>query len=117
MTNREHDGFHFLDLILLICAAAVVLASLMIATRALAHGENGWMRKYVNSSGTSCCDETDTVAIPNEDAAGAVIGSDIIAPFPSGVQIITVNAIHATEDKQGRAMISRYGCLFKQFGG
>ena len=80
-------------------------------------GEQGWMMKYQTADGISCCHETDTVAIPNEDAASAKIGSQILAQFPTGPMIVTVNAIHATEDKKGRAMVSKFGCLFKAFGG
>lgn len=108
-------GFHFLDYLL--GALALAALCLVLATSARAHGEQGWMMKYQTADGISCCHETDTVAIPNEDAASAKIGSQILAQFPTGPMIVTVNAIHATEDKQGRAMVSKFGCLFKSFGG
>lgn len=120
-SKKLHDdgdsspGFHLLDYLL----GALLLASLCLAlaTGAKAHGEAAWMMKYVNAAGLSCCDERDTAAIPNEIAAGAKIGSQIVAEFPTGPAVVTVNAIHATEDRQGRAMISVNGCLFKAFGG
>lgn len=112
-------GFHFLDKMLIACALAfiAVVGVSMCALPATAHGEAAWMMKYVNAAGLSCCDERDTAAIPNEIAAGAKIGSQIVAEFPTGPAVVTVNAIHATEDRQGRAMISVNGCLFKAFGG
>lgn len=100
-----------------LAALLLIVLVTMCALPARAHGEDGWMAKYANAMGQSCCHEADTVAIPNEVAAVAVIGSVILALFPSGPMLVTVNAIHATEDREGRAMISRYGCLFKSFAG
>lgn len=115
LTDRLDESPGILDLLIL--ALGVAVFCLAFATLARAHGENGWMAAYQNAYGASCCHERDTVAIPNEDAAGAKIGSQIIAQFPTGPEIVTVNAIHATEDKQGRAMVSKFGCLFKALGG
>ena len=115
LTDRLDESPGILDLLIL--ALGVAVFCLVFATFARAHGEDAWMQKYVNAAGVSCCHEIDTVAIPNEDAASAKIGSQILAQFPTGPMIVTVNAIHATEDKRGRAMVSKFGCLFKSFGG
>jgi hypothetical protein len=95
----------------------IALILILASGVAFAHGEQGWMIPYLNASGQSCCDERDTVAIPNGDAAAARVGDTLLAPFASGAALVKINKIYATEDKQGRAMISAHGCLFRQFGG
>lgn len=109
---------NFTNRIITACLVALAaMATVAMRAPAGAHGEQAWMMKYKNAYGQSCCHENDTVVIPNSIAADAKIGSVVIAPFASGHVLVTVNKIHATEDRQGRAMISTYGCLFKAFGG
>lgn len=96
----------------------ITLACLLtLPTAALSHGEQGWVMKYVNAENINCCHEIDTAEVSQEDAAAARVGSEMLAVFPTGPDIVRVNIIHATEDKDGRAFVTKYGCLFRQFGG
>lgn len=110
-------GFSLLDRVLLgLCAIAVILTALLLyAVPALAHGEYAWIMKYSNGT-QSCCHPSDSVPISHADANAARVGTVIVAPFPTGPVAVVVRKIYQTEDEQGRAWITTYGCLFRVFG-
>ena len=90
-------------------------ALLFLIVPALAHGEHNWMRNYSNGE-ISCCHETDVEYIPHWKAENLRIGDTYTGHFFGGERTVTIKKIFPTEDKQGRAAVTYYGCLFKAFG-
>lgn len=86
----------------------------------LAEGQEFWAQKYRVPSGDTtinCCSPGDMAFIPHHVANAAQIGEFVTAEFPSGgTQTVKVKAIHPTEDPQGRAAVTKFGCLFKMYG-
>lgn len=113
--NGFYDGW--VSAAELALGALLVGGLLLLSSPAKAHGEQGWVMKYTNADGVGCCHPTDTAPVSHEEANAAHVGTVIVAHFPTGDVPVVVNKIMATEDKQGRAFITTYGCLFRQFGG
>lgn len=68
------------------------------------------------NSKIGCCGKVDAVVIPLEEATAAHLGSEIRAKFPDGSDLyVTITAIYGTEDPEGKAWLTRYGCLFLPF--
>lgn len=96
----------------------IFFAVLLMWTAAFAHGEYAWIEKYRNRGGVPCCGKVDATVITHAVANGAAVGSVIIATFPDGATLsVTVDIILPTEDPKGRPWITKYGCLFRHFGG
>lgn len=82
---------------------------------------------FTNSEGVACigpppncrtaCHWRDAVPINHADANAAKVGGLMIGPFGNGAEWVRIKSIYATQDKQGRAWITRYGCLFRWNGG
>lgn len=103
--------------------SAVVLAAILIflvlllhSMDAAGHGEYAWIMDHESAYGASCCGPTDAVVIPHEVAAPLEVGSRIAVEFHGLIVEVVVNVVRPTEDPEGRAWITRYGCLFKMFG-
>jgi hypothetical protein len=96
---------------------AVGASILLLARPAHSHEGYRWVEKYDNGHGTNCCGEHDIVFISREDASAADVGSVLTAVFPDvGEVTVRVLIVHPTEDRQGRPMLSKWGCLFKPTG-
>jgi hypothetical protein len=94
-------------------AAAAISVLLLSAFAAFAHDEHWWVAKYKNAHGISCCGPNDTTFVDAKTARSARIGTVIIADFPGLSQLpVMVEIIYQTEDPQGLAVLSKYGCLF-----
>lgn len=98
-------------------ALLMLLILLALALPAIAHDAHAWMRKFETPGGVNCCDATDVVPIGHAEANAAHVGTIITADFPGDPATpVTVQAIHQTEDPDGRPMLSKWGCLFRVFG-
>lgn len=75
-----------------------------------------WADKYFNKYGSRCCGVGDMAFISHRVANAAQLGSRIVAAFPDGAKEVVVGRIYPTEDRMGRAAITKSGCLFKHIG-
>lgn len=100
----------------LFVAILIFLILLLRPMDAAGHGEYAWIMDHKSSYGASCCGPKDAVSIPHEVAAPLEVGSRVTVEFHGLTVDVVVNTIYPTEDPEGRAWITRYGCLFKIFG-
>ena len=85
-------------------------ALLFLVIPAFAHDH--WVRNYSNGN-SNCCGKDDIAFIEHSLANSLQIGSIATVDFPNYKGFpVTVLKIYQTEDVQGRAIITRYGCLF-----
>jgi hypothetical protein len=97
--------------------ALAVVCILALAWPARSHDHYDWVRKYTNAHDVNCCGALDVVPISHETANAAQVGSTLTADFLGHPGFaVTVQRIYQTEDREGRAMLSRFGCLFRVFG-
>lgn len=97
---------------------AALLAVFLWPGAAIGHGIWAWVMSYTNANGTSCCGPVDTAFISHEAASSAQVGSVIVAKFYGVEKAVVINKIYPfTKDPQGRAVVTRYGCLFRWSGG
>lgn len=100
----------------LLAAILILLVLLLRPMDAAGHGEYAWIMNHQSTYGASCCGPKDAVVIPHEVAAPLEVGSRIVVEFHGLTVEVVVNVVRPTEDPDGRAWITRYGCLFKMFG-
>jgi hypothetical protein len=102
---------------LIICAVALVFVP-WLSSRA-GQDENRAAKEWVDqySAGPySCCLPEDTVFLEPWRVAGLRVGDYIIVKFPNGTFNVHVKKIYQTRDPKGRALITRWGCVFRSFG-
>ena len=100
----------------ILAAILILLVLLLRPMDAAGHGEYAWIMDHQSSYGASCCGPKDAVVVTHEVAGSLEVGSRVTVEFHGLTVEVLVNAIYPTEDPEGRAWITRYGCLFKMFG-